>query len=310
MYKLRFTGTIYPAAIKTSIDNHPTINWQSENTTAIAPQQPDLAVLSTAVAKPEDFDKVLRMVLTEPPLFMVLRDLIDAITQWHRVPINTARVLDGLRHLLSPGEEPKRGWEKLRAALRVEESYLRFVTDQSAPPRHGDPAHIPGTITSEVAARAWIVLNRYLEYRKRDSQTTAFIGVSDFALRVACPEESVTMADQQQKCDYLDEHIPYMLKMLRYTDAQMLQAQDYLSWNAHFESFAVHARNLVNFLANKDTGNVKAHEFVRNFKARTSDIGGLMRKLDQQVFHLAKVRPRGVVGKFNSEHVKPVRGWV
>ena len=29
MYKLRFTGTIYPTAIKTSMDNHPTINWKS-----------------------------------------------------------------------------------------------------------------------------------------------------------------------------------------------------------------------------------------------------------------------------------------
>jgi hypothetical protein len=29
MYKLRLTGTIYPTAIKTSIDNHPTINWKS-----------------------------------------------------------------------------------------------------------------------------------------------------------------------------------------------------------------------------------------------------------------------------------------
>jgi hypothetical protein len=29
MYKLRFTGTIYPAAIKTSVDNCPTINWKS-----------------------------------------------------------------------------------------------------------------------------------------------------------------------------------------------------------------------------------------------------------------------------------------
>src|SRR5437879_10337143 len=29
MHKLRFTGTIHPAAIKTSVDDHPTINWKS-----------------------------------------------------------------------------------------------------------------------------------------------------------------------------------------------------------------------------------------------------------------------------------------
>jgi len=240
MPKLRFTGTVYPKQIKTSITNHPRINWKSTdlgfsldigveinenkvtidcdidkfdsekhltpivmraydtartaidlvsfttgnglvfvldtftdpdgNTTAVAPQQPELAALSTAVAKPEDFDRILRMVLTEPPLFLVLRDLIDAITQWHRAPVNTARVLDGLRHLIAPGEEPRSGWPKLRAALRVEESYLKYVTDQSAPPRHGDPSHIPGEVTRKVAERAWTVFNRYLEYRKRGGQ--------------------------------------------------------------------------------------------------------------------------------------------
>lgn len=240
MHKLRFTGTIYPRAIKTSIENHPTINWKSGDpafslncdvkiqdnnvtidcevdnfekekhltpivmraydtaratidlmsfasgnglvfvldtftdpdgkTTVVAPQQPDLAALSTAVARPEDFDKVLRLILTEPPVFLALRDLIDAITQWHRAPVNTARVLDGLRNLIAPGEEPKKSWSKLRALLRVEESYLKFVTDTSAAPRHGDPTHISGAVTRDVSARAWTMFNRYLEYRKRGNQ--------------------------------------------------------------------------------------------------------------------------------------------
>ena len=46
--------------------------------------------------------------ITEPPVFLALRDLIDAITQWHRAPVNTARVLDGFRNLIAPGEEPKK----------------------------------------------------------------------------------------------------------------------------------------------------------------------------------------------------------
>jgi hypothetical protein len=35
--------------------------------------------------------------------------------------------------------------------------------------------------------------------------------------------------EDQQKRDYLDEHLPYMLKMLRYTHGQMLQQQHYQS---------------------------------------------------------------------------------
>jgi hypothetical protein len=118
------------------------------------------------------------------------------------------------------------------------------------------------------------------------------------------------MATEQQKQDYLDEHLPYMLKMLRYTYGQILQSQHYLSWNAHFESFAVHARNLANLLTNNDSGNFKAAQFVPRFKARKGDISGPMTKLEQQVFHLHKGRPREAIGKFNTEHAKAVVEWV
>jgi hypothetical protein len=101
-----------------------------------------------------------------------------------------------------------------------------------------------------------------------------------------------------------------MLKMLRYTYGQMLQKQHYLSWNAHFESFAVHARNLVNFLTDNDTGNFKASEFAQAYKAKIGDCQGAMTKLLSQVFHLGKKRPRDVVGKFNTQHAKQVRDWI
>jgi hypothetical protein len=101
------------------------------------------------------------------------------------------------------------------------------------------------------------------------------------------------VAKDQQQRDYLVEHLPYMLKMLRYTHGQMLQQQHYLSWNAHFESFAVHARNLVSFLKNTDTGNLKASEFVQGYKARIGDAQGAMAKLRDQVFHLGNKASEG-----------------
>jgi hypothetical protein len=116
----------------------------------------------------------------------------------------------------------------------------------------------------------------------------------------------------QERRNYLDEHLPYMLKMLRYTYGQMLQQQHYLSWNAHFESFAVHARNLVKFLTNGDTGNFQATQFVRGgYRARHDEIKGAMQKLEAQVFHLAKKRPREAIGKFSTEpDAENVRAWI
>lgn len=46
------------------------------------------------------------------------------------------------------------------------DTYLKYITDHSKAPRHGESSHTPGDITNEVVARSWSVMNRYLEYRK------------------------------------------------------------------------------------------------------------------------------------------------
>jgi hypothetical protein len=139
-------------------------------TRAVAPQQPELSALSTSVASPADFDQVLRLVITDPPLFMALRDLIESITQWHRAPISAARAIEAMRHSMTPGKERKQQWENFCLNLQLARSYIDPVTDTSAGPRHGDPEHIPGNITTDVARRAWVIMDRYLEFRKRGGQ--------------------------------------------------------------------------------------------------------------------------------------------
>jgi hypothetical protein len=119
-----------------------------------------------------------------------------------------------------------------------------------------------------------------------------------------------TVANDEQKNEYLREHLPYEMKMLRYTSKQMLERQHYLSWNAHYEAFAVHARNLANFLSNDDKGNFKAREFVSTFSAKKGELGTAMQTLTNQVFHLAKSRPSTPIGKFNTEHATPVCEWI
>jgi hypothetical protein len=138
------------------------------NVRACAPQQPDLALLSTAVMGPVNFHNVVQFVITNPPLFMALRDLIDGITQWHQAPITVARSVERLRHLVLPDEpDRKKQWKRLGELLQLTDSYTKVIRDTSTAPRHGDFTHIPGAIVSDAATRAWIIMNRYLEFRKR-----------------------------------------------------------------------------------------------------------------------------------------------
>lgn len=137
------------------------------NSSAIVFTDPRLPSLCTAYNLTVGFDEVHSMVLREPTLFMAFDDLIAAITLPHKAPVNCARVMDRLKHLIAPtGVKDKAAWQAMRNALRVDEAYLKYITDSSSAPRHGRPDHIPGTVTTEVTVRAWTVMNRYLEYRK------------------------------------------------------------------------------------------------------------------------------------------------
>ena len=140
---------------------------------------PGLAAVSTATSGKDNFTEVMKFVVSDPPLYLALRDLVEAITQFHRAPASAGRAVEALRHSIAPNETDRRKqWQAFREALRVEKSYVDVITDNSQGPRHGDPTHIPGPITSDLAKRAWIIMNRYLEFRKRGGQQP--LPLSDF----------------------------------------------------------------------------------------------------------------------------------
>jgi hypothetical protein len=141
----------------------------SGETTQIVSRDENLARLSTAFSLEQGFDQLCAKVIQSVPLFMALRDLISAISLPHVSLVDCARAMDRLKHLVAtPGSKDKQAWQQLRQALQIDETYLKYITDHSANPRHGHPGHISGTITTEVTRRAWIIMNRYFEYLKRD----------------------------------------------------------------------------------------------------------------------------------------------
>ena len=134
-----------------------------------------LGVLATALDSSQNginhYDTCYRLLVSEPPLFMALNDLIVSITVPHHASVNCARAIEGLRVLMAPGEGRKDAWAIMRSNLNIEAEYLTFVTDLSTAPRHGDRTWIPGPTVSEAVRRTWIVMNRFLEFRKRGSKS-------------------------------------------------------------------------------------------------------------------------------------------
>jgi hypothetical protein len=107
---------------------------------------PRLPALCTAFdLTSERFDAVYNLVLTSPPIFWALNDLIVANTLPHVGVVNCARAIESLKYLIAkPGVSRSRAWEQFRIALRVSESYLRLILENSIENRHGNRVYISG----------------------------------------------------------------------------------------------------------------------------------------------------------------------
>jgi hypothetical protein len=111
---------------------------------------------------------VLLEVLKNTSLMAAFRDLAEALEVPGRYRINCARAIETLSQIVSPGERSDRkSWINLRQALNLSTSYLMGITEESKGPRHG--SHFERQVLSdgEIQIRAWTVMNRFLEYRKR-----------------------------------------------------------------------------------------------------------------------------------------------
>jgi hypothetical protein len=118
-----------------------------------------------------NYDACYRLLVKEPPLFMALNDLIVSITLPHVATVNCARAIEGLRVLMAPAAtDRKHAWPILQGNLNIDREYREYVTDISTGPRHGDRTFTPGTVVTETVKRSWIIMNRFLEYRKRGNQ--------------------------------------------------------------------------------------------------------------------------------------------
>ena len=132
------------------------------------------------VPPPNNLEETLKIVWTEPALFFALRYLVEAITLPHRSTVCCGRMVEGLRNLMT-GSAMARGqaWGEFRRNLQLDEAYLRMITDNSVGARHGDHSHISGEITTEIAQRAWRIMDRFLIYRLRGNQA---LPVAEFPL--------------------------------------------------------------------------------------------------------------------------------
>jgi hypothetical protein len=130
-----------------------------------------LAKECTVVRAPVDTGKVLGLVLSHHEVFMALRDLIEANTDFHLGAVYCGRVLDAIRRMIAPDEKDlRRAWLAMQTTLKVSEDYKRRVTELSANPGHADRSYIEHEDGFEALRRTWAIMNRFLEYKQQNDR--------------------------------------------------------------------------------------------------------------------------------------------
>lgn len=130
---------------------------------------PRLPQLVTAAGRDmQDVGQIVTLVSSDPRIMIALNDIIESIKKPHVAVVNCGRVVETLRRIVCPPPETDReSWARFRRDLRLSQNFVQAVTDVSRMPRHGDWSFIPGDVTSEAVRRTWVIMNRFLEFKKR-----------------------------------------------------------------------------------------------------------------------------------------------
>jgi hypothetical protein len=126
----------------------------------------------TAIHKQEGFNQAIVLAISNHTLSMILRDITDGLRSNYQGVIGAARAMDGIcNHFVPDGMTRKDGWPLMQKALNASENYIKSITRRSEGPRHANwDDYSAEKENREAAERAWILVNRFLEYRKRGDQ--------------------------------------------------------------------------------------------------------------------------------------------
>ena len=150
------------------------------NEKVIVAESPHLAKRCTVAKLPAvtteeqaNLANLVRVIVGEPELLGSMNDLAMTLYMHHQSPTNCGRVIDSLRIAVAPNLDAKHGWPILRNVVNVnvDEAYLKLISEHSKVTRHGDRRKsIPEAEVTEITARTWTIMNRFLAYRLGGNQ--------------------------------------------------------------------------------------------------------------------------------------------
>ena len=113
-------------------------------------------------------DIALLTLFGDRAVMMALHDLTETMEAPSRIRTNCFRAVEAIGQSISRKGKPPKIYGVLRDALNVSDAYVAPIMEESKGPRHGDYFRTPLVSEYEVRRRAWVIMDRFLEFRKRN----------------------------------------------------------------------------------------------------------------------------------------------
>lgn len=113
----------------------------------------------------DDLEALSDVSLVDLKCGLVLSDVLMTLGKAHYSPTACGRIADSLARLIAPGASRAQQWSDLREKLRVDEAFVRSLSEVSKASRHGDRTPVGAATNQETAHRAWALVGRYMRYR-------------------------------------------------------------------------------------------------------------------------------------------------
>lgn len=110
-------------------------------------------------------EEVADLACTDLRIKLLLSDALHSLGISDYSPIACGRVADGIARFIAPDVKAPEMWRQTRELLRVDEGFLRSLSDVSKAARHADRQEVTAAINQRTAHRAWALLGRFIRFR-------------------------------------------------------------------------------------------------------------------------------------------------
>ena len=113
----------------------------------------------------ETLEKLADLAMLDLRVKLLLSDALKMLGVSDYAPISCGRIADGIARLIAPELKDGARRQQTREILRVDEPFLRSLTNVSKGSRHADREYVPADMNHLTAHRAWTLIGRFLRFR-------------------------------------------------------------------------------------------------------------------------------------------------